>query len=1009
MATDPKLVRAHFLAAAELPAVERDAYFSVHCVGDGELRAAVERLLAAHDQPASVLNRPIPGGVEQTAPSVRNEQPGTIIADKYKLLQQIGEGGMGTVWMADQVEPIKRRVAVKLIRVERGNSKTILSRFEAERQAIALMDHPHIAKLLDAGTTDAGQPYFVMDLVKGVPLTDYCDAQKLSIQHRLGLFQQICSAVQHAHQKGVIHRDLKPTNILIESHDGKPVPKVIDFGLAKATSGLQLTDHTLFTAFGSVMGTPLYMAPEQATFNSIDVDTRADIYALGVILYELLTGTTPLTRDAAQKAALDEILKLVREQEAPTPSSRLTSADLSPCVAANRQTEPGKLGRFVKGELDWIVLKALNKERDRRYETASGFAKDIARFLNHEPVQAGPPGAAYRMKKFVRRNRPQVVAAGFVLLAVVAGVAGMTWGLIEAKKQERIAVEARNDAVAARERSDSDRAEAVAIKNFVVKDMLGMTNGWAGSGDPGERGPNVTVRTLLDRASRLVGVKFADRPMVEAGVRAAIGSSWNAIGLQREAIVQWERVLALYRQFHGPDDLRTLDAIKEVASLHAYQLFDSARAEPLAREALNGYERLLGSDAEEAIAAMDTLASILISLGRHEEGIQMKDEVYRRSLRALGPDNITTANVRSWKVFYYAERRDFASAEPLAIEGLARNLRAFGENHPATHIAARALILVYHLSGYPDRAVPLAEEWMIRARRSFGDQAGDTLWMLHDLARVYHKVGRFNEAARLLEEAYAGFCRSAGANSSIVLRIASMLVDCYTRLGRTEDAVAMLEKAGVGVTGDASTLYDAACMYAIISASTARPGEGERYALRAIALLREAVAKGWKNSIHTVSDGDLAALLDRPDFRSLLAEMAKLAPVDYPKALNVLGLKLLEKKRFIAAEIVLRECLALREKAEPDDWAKFNTQSMLGGALLGQQKHADAEPLLLAGYKGMKQREKTIPPSDHVRISEAIERLVKFYDATNKKDDATTWRKELEEAMVSRKKTEKQP
>ncbi len=267
---------------------------------------------------------------------------GAIVAGKYKLLQQIGEGGMGTVWMADQTKPVKRRVAIKLIRIDRVQSKTILSRFEAERQAIALMDHPNIAKLLDAGTTESDEPFFVMELVKGVPLTEYCDQHRLSIKDRLSLFMKICSAVQHAHQKGVIHRDIKPSNILVESYDGIAVPKMIDFGLAKATSGLQLTENTLFTGFGSVMGTPLYMAPEQATFNAMDIDTRADVYALGVLLYELLTGTTPLLRDSIKKAALDEILRQVREIDAPTPSARISSIDSAPSVAANRQLEPAR-------------------------------------------------------------------------------------------------------------------------------------------------------------------------------------------------------------------------------------------------------------------------------------------------------------------------------------------------------------------------------------------------------------------------------------------------------------------------------------------------------------------------------------------------------------------------------------------------------------------------------------------------------------------------------------------
>jgi serine/threonine protein kinase len=449
MAVDPALAKSLFLAASELPdSAERADYLHRACADNEELRARVEALLRVNDamplppdEATAVAQRKVSPPITETENySDLNAVAGMRIAGKYKLLQQIGEGGMGTVWMAEQTEPVKRRVAVKLIRTERGQSKTILSRFEAERQAIALMDHPHIAKLLDAGTTETGAPFFVMELVKGVPVTEYCDVHKLSIPDRLYLFVKICSAVQHAHQKGIIHRDLKPSNILVESHDGKPVPKVIDFGLAKATSGLQLTENTLFTGFGSVMGTPLYMAPEQANFNAIDIDTRVDVYALGVILFELLTGTTPLSRDTIKKAAIDEMLRLVREMEAPTPSSRLSSSDGKPAIAANRQMEPAKLGNFVKGELDWIVLKALSKERDRRYETANGFARDIERFLTHEPVQAGPPSTIYRLRKFVRRNRLQVIAAALVLMTLVAGVVGTSLALFEVQRQKEIAL-----------------------------------------------------------------------------------------------------------------------------------------------------------------------------------------------------------------------------------------------------------------------------------------------------------------------------------------------------------------------------------------------------------------------------------------------------------------------------------------------------------------------------------------------------------------------------------------
>lgn len=454
--TDPSPVEAIFFAALERTSrAERNAYLDAVCADQPELRARIEKLLAAHPHVRGFLesSEGTENAAASSATSVKSSLArhaglaGAVIAGRYKLLEQIGEGGMGSVWMADQTEPVKRRVAVKLIRVDRGHTKTVLARFEAERQAIALMDHPHIARLLDAGTTEDGQPFFVMDLVKGVSLTDYCDAHKLGIVERLRLFQQVCSAVQHAHQKGIIHRDLKPSNILVESHDGLAVPKVIDFGLAKATSGVQLVDVTQFTAFGAVMGTPIYMAPEQATFNAVDVDTRADVYSLGVILYELLTGNTPLSREAVQKAAMDEVLKLVREQDAPKPSSRLSALTTSG-LAANRNVDFPRLWKLLRGDLDWIVLKALEKDRKRRYETANGLAADLQRYLAHEPVVARPPSARYRLLKAWQRNKLACTTGAAIAASLLVGLTVSVWQLMRANHEATRALRAEQQAVA---------------------------------------------------------------------------------------------------------------------------------------------------------------------------------------------------------------------------------------------------------------------------------------------------------------------------------------------------------------------------------------------------------------------------------------------------------------------------------------------------------------------------------------------------------------------------------
>ena len=428
-----------FAAAVALPPEERGAYLERECSGDPALRDRLLALLRAHDRAGHVIDRPVNGDPDQTAGyAPTSEQPGTIIAGRYKLLEEIGQGGMGTVWAAEQTTPVRRKVALKLIKAGM-DSRSVLARFEAERQALALMDHPNIAKVLDGGLTDSGRPYFVMEYVKGVPITEYCDATRLSVEERLNLFIQVCSALQHAHQKGIIHRDLKPSNILVAPYDDKPVPKVIDFGLAKAMHQ-SLTEKTLYTAHETVLGTPLYMSPEQAQLNNLDVDTRADIYSLGVLLYELLTGTTPLERKRFKEAAWDEIRRMIREEEPPRPSMRLSSTDTLPSLATFRHTEPAKLKKLVRGELDWIVMKALEKDRTRRYETASGLARDIQRYLDDEVVEARPPSTGYRIGKFVRRHKGQVIAAGLVLLALLAGIAGTTWGLIrEARAKTRLA------------------------------------------------------------------------------------------------------------------------------------------------------------------------------------------------------------------------------------------------------------------------------------------------------------------------------------------------------------------------------------------------------------------------------------------------------------------------------------------------------------------------------------------------------------------------------------------
>ncbi len=513
---NPNAEREIIAAAAALPMEERAAYLDANCAGRATLRASVEAWLDAHE----------PSDFMQAAEEdlrMHPEEPGERIGN-YKLLEEIGEGGFGTVWVADQERPVRRRVALKIIKLGM-DTKEVIARFGQERQALAMMDHPHIAKVLDAGATEWGRPYFVMELVRGIKITDYCDQANLPTADRLALFIQVCQAIQHAHQKGIIHRDLKPSNILVTLHDGVPVPKVIDFGVAKATQQQPLSDLTIYTKFEQMIGTPLYMSPEQAERSGLDIDTRSDIDSLGVLLYELLTGRTPFDPVELMRKGYDEIRRAIREQEPQTPSTFLqTMADATRAtVAQHRQSDPAKLTNLVRGDLDWIVMKALEKDRTRRYETANGLAMDIQRHLANEPVGARPPSNAYRFQKLVRRNQLAIAAGTAIVAALVIGFTTATWMYFRESHARKHATHA--EKLATQQLADAT-TELLALRRKVL----------------GKDHPQTL--SLMDEFARY----------------------YRADGRLDEALKLREELLALQRELFGPDSLNAIGAMDDLAN-----------------------------------------------------------------------------------------------------------------------------------------------------------------------------------------------------------------------------------------------------------------------------------------------------------------------------------------------------------------------------------------------------------------------------------------------------------
>jgi len=770
-----------FEACADLPRDQRSALLDQSCEGDAGLRAYVDSLLEAHADAGGFLREPsIDPDAFLAVPSASRQEPADVVGariGRYKLLERIGEGGFGAVYMAEQDESVRRRVAVKIIKPGM-DTRQVIARFEAERQALALMDHPNIARVFDAGETPAGRPYFVMELVRGEPITTYCDANRLSPKERIELLIPVCLAVQHAHQKGVIHRDLKPANVLVAMHDDRPVPKIIDFGIAKAVDK-PLTDRTLFTEFRQFVGSPAYMSPEQAGRSALDIDTRTDVYSLGVLLYELLTGTTPFDARTLNRAAIDEVQRLIREVDPPRPSTRLGTlsrgqtdpgappTDQLADIAHARRSDPDSLRRSISGEPDWITMKCLEKDRTRRYDSVGDLARDLQRYLHDEPVSAGPPSAGYRLRKLALRHRAAIVMAAVVFAALLGGLGLSAFGFVAANKARAAA-----ETSAATARQAAAREQAV---NAFLLDMLA-------SADPKNRADrDISVREILDEAARKIEAgQLHDQPEVAAAVRTTIGRAFRELANYAAAELQLKEALAIYTQLDGPDNPEVARATQELATLEAAR-GDYSAAEKTFRRALEIHRRVSPPESVDLATNLSDLGSTLTGLDRYDEAEKLLTEALQIArLPANAGQNALPEALNNLAYVYY--RQDHPEkAEALYRESLALNRKMLGETHPniATNLDNLATVLM--VRGDMDGAEQAFREALAMRRQLFGSDHPDVGTSLHNLSYLLCRRNQWDKAEPLLREALPIFTKTLGRGHPDTLTVADSLVTVVGR------------------------------------------------------------------------------------------------------------------------------------------------------------------------------------------------------------------------------------
>ena len=896
-----------------LDADAREQFLRETCGKALDIRARLDALLRVHERELTFLESPAvpPRALPAT---VVSEGPGSVVGP-YKLLERIGEGGFGVVFMAEQQQPIRRTVALKILKPGM-DTRQVVARFEAERQALALMDHPNIARVLDGGETQSGRPFFVMDLIKGVPITTYCDQQRLTPRERLGLFATVCQAVQHAHQKGIIHRDLKPTNVLIAAYDGKPVPKLIDFGIAKALTQ-RLTDLTLVTGFGNIVGTLDYMSPEQAEFNAMDVDTRADIYSLGVLLYELLTGTTPLTHERLQQAVMAEALRLIREEDPPKPSSRLSETKNGlASISAQRKLEPARLTKEIRGDLDWIVMHALEKDRNRRYATSGNFADDIDRFLHGEAILARPPSTLYRLTMFAKRRRAAVLTVAVVAAALLLGAVVAAWQAVaanDARLEALGAVEAEKEAKAT---ALAREAESIAVLDFVQNRIFAAAGP---EGKEGGLGPEVTLRHALQAALPAVQQSFTEQPLVEAKLHMMLGVSFLLLSEPSIAAQEFERARAIYRENLGPDNAMTLESANNLATAYA-DLGRNAEALKLREETLAIRRATLGPDHIDTLGSMKNLANSYVAANRLSEAVELDEETVALLKTKLGPNDPETLSSMNNLATGYRDQHRFIEALALNGEVVERLKEVRGPTHPDTLVSMGNLAKCYADSGRDEDARKLKEEVLAVQKKKMGVRHADTIQTMFSLAVTDVKLGRYPEALKLHQEALDFRREQFGPDNYQTLLSMWGVAVALDKLQRTAEALPIIDEclkraAGKNFQSDffglaeirlryfekkkdvagcrtsaelfegippisAPGFYNATRLRAVTASvilSSDKSPTGEKHAReesdRAMVWLQRALDAGFQDVASLQKDTDLLPLHGTPDFERLIAKM----------------------------------------------------------------------------------------------------------------------------------------